>query len=292
MSPSKITKRGWTIWHVAFSILLAAAAVFIAADAWLDLITIALKDEESSHVLLVPVAVLWIGLVRRGTLRNCRPVGYWFGPLLIALGWFLWSFGYKRDVQAFWHGGAIVMAVGAVTTALGSDVVKRLWPAFLVLVFLVPVPGMIRQSVAQPMQTATAFLTQSMGELAGMQVERWGNMLTINDRQVAVAEACNGMRMVFTLSLVSYVFAFTTPLLPYVRAAIVIASPVTAILCNVIRLVPTVWVFGHFPESTAEKFHTFSGWVMLGVGFLLLTGIVRLFRWLMIPVTPFRLAMN
>jgi exosortase/archaeosortase family protein len=71
---------------------------------------------------------------------------------------------------------------------------------------------------------------------------------------------------------------------------IIALSPLSAVLCNVIRLVPTVWVFGQFPQETAQKFHDVSGWVMLFVGFLLLMGVIRLLRWMLVPVTIFRLA--
>ena len=123
-----------------------------------------------------------------------------------------------------------------------------------------------------------------------MDVEQRGNLISFNGKQVEIAEACNGMRMVFTLFLASYVFAFVTPLRGYVRAIILLASPVTAVVCNVIRLVPTVWVFGHTSPEKAAIFHDFSGWVMLVVAFLGLTGIVRILKWAMVPVVPFTLA--
>lgn len=271
---------------------LSALAVLVASDAWADIVRIAHRDEESSHILLVPPAILWILLVRRESLRNCRPVGQWIGPLFIALGWFLWSLGVDRDIQAFWHGGAVTMFAGALLTVLGADVLVRFWPAFCVLVFIVPVPGALRQALAIPMQETTAAITQSVAEIVGMNVERWGNVLMYDGQQIAVAEACNGMRMVFTLFLVSYTFAYITPLRGYVRFLIIAASPLTAIACNVIRLVPTVWVYGRVEPHRAELFHDISGWIMLAVGFLLLMGIVRVLRWLMLPISPYRLAVS
>lgn len=268
------------------AVFLVAVAVAAAWNAWSDLLFIARKDEESSHIFIVPLAFVWMIFARRQSLPSSRPVGQWIGPAFIALGWILWSGGYRFDVQVFWHGGAVLMAVGAALTLLGMDVLIKLWPAFVVLVFLVPVPGFIRQEIAGPMQTVTAQATQSVAELFGMNVERWGNTLAINGTQIAVAEACNGMRMVFTLLLVSYTFAFITPLRGYVRFLIIAASPLTAIVCNVLRLVPTVWVYGRFSRPTADAFHDLSGWIMLVVGFLMLTGLVRLLRWLMIPVAP------
>jgi exosortase/archaeosortase family protein len=90
--------------------------------------------------------------------------------------------------------------------------------------------------------------------------------------------------------LVAYVFAFSTPLKGYVRVLLLVLSPLFAIACNVIRLVPTLWVYGNQPMDTAEAFHDLSGWVMLVVAFLMLTSIIRVLRWAAVPVTPFALA--
>ena len=115
---------------------------------------------------------------------------------------------------------------------------------------------------------------------------------------VAIAEACNGLRMVFALFLVSYAFAFGNPLRNYVRFIILCAAPFTALFCNVPRMIPTVWLYG-FKGSTvmgvegdkiAQGFHDLAGWIMLVVAFLLLMSIIRVLRWALIPVTPYMLA--
>jgi exosortase/archaeosortase family protein len=123
-----------------------------------------------------------------------------------------------------------------------------------------------------------------------MEVQRHANLLTVNGHEVTIVEACNGMRMVFTLFLACYVFAFVTPLRGYVRAIVLALSPLVAVVANVIRLVPTVWMFGHAPKGVAQDFHTASGWFMLVVAFLGLMGIVKLLRWAMVPVAQFTLA--
>jgi exosortase/archaeosortase family protein len=107
---------------------------------------------------------------------------------------------------------------------------------------------------------------------------------------VAIAEACNGMRMVFTLFLACYVFAFVTPLRPIARLTVLIISPLVAVVFNVIRLVPSIWVFGHASAGIAERFHTFSGWMMLVLAFLGLMSILKVLRWAMVPVFRFPLA--
>lgn len=284
------TRDGWRPWHLWAAVGLAALAALIFWDVWADIYRLSWGDEEASHVLLVPIAVAWIAWVRRGRLRQCRPTGRLVGTLLIAAGWFLGSYGYRNDVQSFWHGGAVIVVMGCLLTVLGKDIFFKFLPAFAVLAFLLPVPSTARQQIAIPMQKWTAQLTQSASELLWMDIDRRGNLLNVNGQDIAIVEACNGMRMVFTLFLACYVFAFTTPLRGYVRALILVASPFIAIAANVIRLIPTVWMYGHTSAEAAATFHDVGGWVMLVVAFLALTGITKLLRWALVPVSPLTLA--
>ena len=87
---------------------------------------------------------------------------------------------------------------------------------------------------------------------------------------VAIDEACNGLRMVFTLILVCWLFAFVTPLKGWVRWLVILLSPLTALACNVVRLIPTLLLYGHTDRTTADRFHEAAGWGMLPVAFLLL----------------------
>jgi exosortase len=170
---------------------------------------------------------------------------------------------------------------------LGFDVLRQFFPVFLVLLFLVPVPPTIRIAMSLPLEQFTARLVQHVLEIVGIGVQRSGNLLSINGVDVTVAEACNGLRMVFGLILVVAAFVFGTPMRWYVRAIILALSPVVAIVLNVVRLVPTMLFFGYTSHATAEAFHDTSGWAMLPLAFLLLMGVLRFLRWLCIPVMPY-----
>ena len=291
-APAWFLRNGWRPVDLAWGAALAAVGFALTYEAWADLLRIALRDEEASHALLVPVIVAWLVWVRRGRIRHCRPIGRWIGPVVAAIGVGMYLLGEARLIESFWHGGAIILAIGCFLTVLGRQVLWDFLPAFLVLMFLIPVPGRIRQRIAIPLQRSTAQATQEVCAIAGMSVDRTGNLLRINDVDVAIAEACNGMRMTFALMLVSFAFAMTTPLRWYVRVLVVLLSPLSAVLCNVIRLVPTVWVFGNCTVSTAQLFHDISGWLMLFIGFVALMGVIRLLRWFAVPVVPYPLAFD
>ena len=279
-----------TLAHVGIASLMGALGVFATFPAWRDIYNIAANDEEYSHIFVVPLVACFLVWVRRRRLRYCKPSGRILGPAVIGLGWFLNSLGFYRGIQSFWHGGAVLVVIGCLLSVLGKGVIFRFFPAFLLLIFLVPAPGRIRLAIASPLQNWTASITQRLLEDGGVvDTEVNGNALTINNHAVLVAEACNGLRMVFSLIMVGFAFCFAMPLKNYIRAIILIASPLAAIFCNVVRVIPTIWMYGYMPQY-APRFHEFAGWAMLPLAFGMLYALIKTLQWAMIPVNEYTLA--
>lgn len=283
-------RKEWTAGRWLALAALALAGLAVNSDIWHEIFVKAWRDEEASHILLVPLVAAWLIWARRLRWRYCRPSCSPMGPVLIALGWAASAFGASAGILSFWHGGAVLVLVGCVLTIGGEDLLLKFFPAFVVLIFLIPVPGRIRHMIAIPLQNVTADVAATTFGFFGVPIERHGNVLTLNGVDVAIAEACNGMRMVFSLFLVTYLFAFSLPLRQSIRVAVLIASPLVAIIANVIRLLPTVWVYGNWSPQSASLFHDVAGWVMLPVAFLVLLALIRALRWAMVPMTRFNLA--
>lgn len=255
----------------------ALAVALVMFDAWVEIASIAYGNEELGYVLIAPIAIAWIAWGRRERLSQCVWRGGWLGVLTLLAGWLAYWYGYFHD-PVIWRGGAVLAAMGAVLCALGSQVLRKFLPAFMACIFLIPISPNGRYRLAVPMQQATASATQTVCDVLGIEVDRSGSQLTINGVDVAVAEACNGMRMILTLFMVCYVVAFTVRVPPAARILLLVASPLVAIVANVIRLVPTVWLFGHASAPAARTFHDISGWVMTILSFLLLMGFFRLLQ--------------
>jgi exosortase len=201
------------------------------------------------------------------------PASSLIGPILVAAGWALSHWGFQRAHQAPFQFGALLAAVGCVATALGPRVLMAVWPAVLVLVMVVPVPGMVRQRISIPLEQVTAILTTGILKLIGAPTDRSANQILINGYPVTVAEACNGLRMIFPLLLIVYVFCFLLPLRTWARIVLLLLSPAVAVACNVLRLLPTVLLYGYGSKTAADRFHEYSGWPMVAVAFFVLMGI-------------------
>jgi exosortase len=262
----------WTPRRLALAAVCVAAAVLAMGSAWGDWYGIASLNEEYSHVFLVLPFAAVILYVNRREFAGVRGGPSWVGPAIVAAGWLTAWWGYHYAHQSMWHAGAIAVAVGAMVSVLGHGVVLRFWPVFLMLAFMVPLSNQSRLRIAEPLQAVMAAIVQKVLSAFGEDIGRQGNLLTVNGQGVLVGEACNGLRMVFSLILVNWLFAFVTPLKPWVRLLVIALGPVTALVCNVIRLIPTLLLYGHASQTAADRFHDWAGWAMVGVafGFLIL----------------------
>ena len=78
--------------------------------------------------------------------------------------------------------------------------------------------------------------------------------------------------------LIGYAFCFGMPLRNSVRVMILAASPLATIFCNVVRILPTIWIYGNYEPKVGVVFHSYSGWLMLPISFLMLLGLIKVLR--------------
>ncbi len=269
---------------------LLALALYATRGAWLDVIEQATRDEEQTHILLALPVALWLGFLRRGRLHGFRPKPSPLGPALMLVGWGLSLFGFSRSFDFFWHIGAICVAVGAMVTMLGPRIIVVFMPSFVALLFLLPIPGRLRGPIAGELQDVSAVIAEFGLDLLGIEIFREGAALVVNGKEVLIAEACNGMRMVSALALIAFAFIFSVPMRNSVRLAILAISPVIALTVNVMRLIPTALMYGYSTEDAAALFHDISGWVVLLLALGMLWAFLSLLRWIEVPIAPYPIA--
>jgi exosortase len=272
---SRLPWSGRQLWCALAMVALAVAAMW---SAWGDWAWISYMDTEHSHVFLVvpfAAAIVYVNREKFAQMKH-QDAASWAGPLIIAVGILLAYDGYHHARRAFFHMGTVLVALGSAITVLGPAVLFKFWHATLLLGFIVPMPNTVRLKIAFPLQTWMAAIAQWIANLLGQGVVRRGHELIINGRTVNVDESCNGLRLVFMLILVTWLFAFVTPLKTWVRWTVVLLSPLVAMLCNVIRMVPTLYMHGHTTRETADSFHDIAGWCMIPLSFFLLMGVISL----------------
>lgn len=151
---------------------LLGLAVLATLDAWREMAWMAMNSEEQSHIILVPIIAGWLAWIRRERLRKCPRDGRIVGVLLVVVGWVMNMVGDLNMISSMWHLSAVLILVGCFLSFAGWRYLRRLLPAFLVLGFLVPVPGIIRQEIALPLQEVTAKATSTFLGIVGLEIGR------------------------------------------------------------------------------------------------------------------------
>jgi exosortase len=111
-------------------------------------------------------------------------------------------------------------------------------------------------------------------------VLREGNVITLANTQLEVAEACSGIRSLISLLTLGIVYGYFVHPSAWVRTVIALATIPVAILANGLRVAGTGVAAHYYGPAAAEGFfHTFSGWLVFLVAFGMLFVIHRVIAW-------------
>jgi exosortase len=281
--------RGWKLPDVMLLLLMLVVTVLIGREPLADILHRANTNSTFAYIFLVPLAGAYLVWLRRSRLQYVRFRPSLAGPALVALGLFMTWWGFERHVLISWHAGGFVAMLGCVVSMTGLRVLRQFMPAAVVLFMMVPMPGRITQAASIPLQSLATGMTEEFLRFFSVDVIKLGNQLLINGEPIAVGETCNGMSMLLTLGLVSFVFVFSLPLRNRARLVLILLSPVVALFCNVLRLVPTCLLFGLEEPTAAEAVYGWSGVAMVPLAVVMLMAVLILLRWLDLPITRWRL---
>jgi exosortase A len=229
------------------------------------------NDDNAHGFLIVPLALYFVW-DRRARLRSLPIVPSLLGAGLLAAGLgmlLLGTVGAELFVQRI---SLIVVLGGLVWLLLGTAFLRELAFPLAFLVFMVPLPAIVMNAVAFPLQMFAAKTATFCMQSAGVPVLREGNVIVLANTTLEVAEACSGIRSLQALLALGTVYGYlTTPRSTWKRWAMVLLSIPIAIAANAFRVSGTGLLAHYWDPVAAQGFyHTFAGWLVFVVAFLLL----------------------
>ena len=228
-------------------------------------------DPNYSHGFLVPFMsayFLWERWEQLTTLA-IRPNGWGipllgFGVLMLVIG----SVGAELFTQRM---SLIVVLSSLVLLILGKEILLHLSLPIGFLVFMIPLPSIVVNTIAFPLQIFAAQTAAFCLFNLGIPVLREGNLITLATSTLEVAEACSGLRSLMALLALGSVYGYFSQRLMWKRWTLVIISIPIAILANAFRVTGTGVLANYWGPEAAEGFyHTFEGWLVFFVAFVLL----------------------
>jgi len=230
-----------------------------------DLWNVWQRSDEYSSGLLVPFIAAYILLSRRQDIAKCplKLAVFWGLSALIlaqAARFFGLFFMYRSAIRL-----SIVLSIAAVVLLLfGWQIFRKVITMLLFLCLMLPWPNRIQTAVTLPMQRWATSSAVFCLEMLGYEVLREGNIIHIGSATVAVAEACNGLRMVTAFFVISGMVVLLVKRAWWEKLIILSSSLPIALLCNTIRLTITAIIFTILSGEYWEKvFHDFGGYAMM-----------------------------
>jgi len=222
------------------------------------------RSDEYSSGLLVPFLVVYILWSRRYELAQCR---------ITPSVWGLFAFVAAQAVRLFglffMYSSAerlsIALSIAALVLLLfGWQFLRKVSTVLLFLCLMLPWPNRIQAAVALPLQSWATSSAVFCLEVMGYEVIQEGNIIHIGQATVAVAEACNGLRMVTAFFVISGLVVLLVRRAWWEKIIVLASSLPVALLCNTARLTITAIAFTVLSGEYWEKiFHDFGGYAMM-----------------------------
>jgi len=261
---------------VVIACLLAAGVLWLYGGILSSLARQWASDDNYSHgFFVVPLALFFIWERRRAlAIAPSRPsvaglilIG---GSLLVLLAGLL-------GAELFLSRVSLIGVLAGITLFVwGRDHLRILAFPLAFLLLMVPLPAIIFNQLALPLQLLASRAGESVLSLAGIPVLREGNILQLPTRTFEVAEACSGIRSLVSLLMLGIVLGYFTERRTGARIVIALAAIPIAIIANAARVAGTGMASELVSPALAEGFfHTFSGWLMFVVAFAGLMGVQR-----------------
>ncbi|HFD32272.1 MAG TPA: VPLPA-CTERM-specific exosortase XrtD [Gammaproteobacteria bacterium] len=249
--------------------------VCLGVAGWVPLthmVEVWINKEEYSHGFFIPVISIYLIWIRKNTWLKAGGAR-WPGLMMAFMGAGLLLLGNMATIRLLGQYGVITVLIGAFIARYGINAFRIVWMPLVFLFFMAPFPPFIHNQLSLKMQLISSLLGVKFIQTCQIPVFLEGNVIDLGIYQLQVAEACNGLRYLFPLFSLSFLFAYLYKGSWWQRWLIFLSAAPLTILLNSFRIGVIGVLVNYWGIDMAEGFlHDFEGWLvfMVCVGLLLL----------------------
>jgi exosortase D (VPLPA-CTERM-specific) len=253
--------------------LALAAAIVSVRTGLAQMLDWLLTRPEYSYGTIIPFVAAFLLWQRKDQVERLSFTGSWAGPLIAALGAALGVLGKLSSVYTIEHYSVIISLYGLILSLTGWRVFRLLWVPILILVLMVPLPEFLYKNFSAALQLLSSQIGVWLMRLMGISVYLEGNVIDLGVYKLQVAEACDGLRYLFPLTVIGFLLAYFFQAALWKRVVLFLSGIPVAIFMNSLRVSTIGVMVEHWGISMAEGFlHEFQGWVVFMISGLIMLG--------------------
>ncbi|MEY4760229.1 MAG: hypothetical protein RLZZ200_85 [Pseudomonadota bacterium] len=199
------------------------------------------------------------------------------GAILLGIGLLSHIAGSALAVPELDVASQIPVVAGLALLLGGHEALRRLWFPIAFLAFMIPLPGVLVVQLTGSLKEWVAYLADALLYACGFPVARLGNVISIGQYQLFIADACSGMHSLMAMSALGLLFVHLTERSSRWRDALLVAAilPI-ALLANLVRVLLLLLFTYRFGDQFTHAAHGAAGLLVFVVEIVLLYGMHRL----------------
>lgn len=235
---------------------------------------------DYTHAYFILPISIWLVLRRRTEVKKLllSPDTTYnkniFSFFIFLFGLSMFIFNLPYDYEFISTLSLIPLLYGLVGYLYGIGILKILTFPIFYLVFLVPPPAAVLDSITLPMRYGISFMTESVLKLFNYPITRDGLLLTIGYNEIFMGAPCSGFRSLVTMF--SLVLVYIYMIKGTLKKKLILAFFIIpfALLGNLIRVITLCLITFYFGEDAGQGFfHNFSGIVIFVITIFGIIGI-------------------
>jgi exosortase len=230
-------------------------------------------DPNYTHGFFVPVFSLFLLWERRAKLATLRIDPAWSGLVILVFALMTLVVGTIKSGFFLYRVSVLLFIAGMVVFLAGWKHLAAISFPLAFLFLMIPSPTLMEQ-ITFPLQIIASKTASFLLMLAGVPAIREGNIILLPSAQLEVAEACSGIRSLFSLLTLTIVYGHLAETKIGVRVLLAFMAVPISVFANALRIAFTgLMVEGWGVERAQGTIHALSGWLVfvasLGLIFLL-----------------------
>ncbi|MFA4901966.1 MAG: exosortase C-terminal domain/associated protein EpsI [Desulfobaccales bacterium] len=235
-------------------------------------------DEDFSYGLLLPFVSAYLVYLKWPELRRTPWQPNWLGLVIMALGLGLFLAGKLAAEYYSTRVSFPIFISGILLLTGGWKILRLLAFPLLLLILMLPLPGIIMGALTLPLQLISSRLAAIFLRALGYPLLLQGNVIDLGVRQLQVVAACSGLRYILSLLALGVIYCYFYQRRLWKGALLLISLIPAAILANALR----VAAMGVYPALQEGFLHSFSGWLI----FIFCFGFLALLNWFLNYLEP------